>query len=80
MNPVASLKAFVRRSPLYTWWLRRRTDALQREFWALTDFEWRQVAFYAQFVREGDLVFDVGAHRGNRSKVFACLGARGGGV
>jgi FkbM family methyltransferase len=76
MNPVASLKAFVRRSPLYTWWLRRRTDALQREFWALTDFEWRQVAFYAQFVREGDLVFDVGAHRGNRSKVFACLGAR----
>lgn len=31
---------------------------------------------YRSFVREGDLVFDVGAHLGDRSAVFATLGAR----
>jgi len=32
--------------------------------------------FYAQFVRKGDLVFDVGANVGNRTEVFVKLGAR----
>jgi FkbM family methyltransferase len=31
---------------------------------------------YAQFVSDGDLVFDVGAHLGDRSAAFAALGAR----
>jgi FkbM family methyltransferase len=31
---------------------------------------------YAPFVREGDLVFDVGAHLGDRAAAFAALGAR----
>lgn len=31
---------------------------------------------YAAFVGEGDLVFDVGAHLGDRSVAFAALGAR----
>lgn len=31
---------------------------------------------YAAFVREGDLVFDIGAHLGDRSAAFAALGAR----
>jgi FkbM family methyltransferase len=31
---------------------------------------------YAQFVGPGDLVFDVGAHLGDRSAAFAALGAR----
>lgn len=31
---------------------------------------------YAPFVREGDLVFDVGAHLGDRAVAFAALGAR----
>lgn len=32
------------------------------------------VAFYSQFLREGDLAFDVGAHIGTRVEVFRLLG------
>ena len=32
--------------------------------------------FYSQFVSRGDLCFDVGANRGNRTGVFRALGAR----
>lgn len=31
---------------------------------------------YRQIVRSGDLVFDVGAHAGNRTRAFAALGCR----
>jgi FkbM family methyltransferase len=34
-----------------------------------------RMRFYAQFVSPGDLVFDVGANMGNRTDVFAALGA-----
>ncbi len=40
---------------------------------------WRQPRlrrFYRRFVASGDLVFDVGAHVGDRSVAFAALGAR----
>lgn len=32
--------------------------------------------FYAQFVSRGDLVFDLGAHAGNRTRAFATMGCR----
>ena len=32
--------------------------------------------FYAQFLRPGDLAFDVGAHVGNRVRAWRSLGAR----
>jgi FkbM family methyltransferase len=32
--------------------------------------------FYAQFLRQGDLAFDLGAHVGNRLHVWLALGAR----
>lgn len=32
--------------------------------------------FYSQFIAPGDLVFDIGAHLGNRSEAFLDLGAK----
>lgn len=34
------------------------------------------LAFYSQFVKQGDLCFDVGANLGNRTEVFLALGAK----
>ena len=36
----------------------------------------RMMSFYGQFIRQGDLCFDVGANVGNRTEVFLKLGAR----
>ena len=36
----------------------------------------RLTAFYGQFLQAGDLAFDLGAHVGNRVRVFRRLGAR----
>ncbi len=36
----------------------------------------RMRRFYAQFVSSGDLVFDLGAHIGNRTRAFAAMGCR----
>jgi FkbM family methyltransferase len=36
----------------------------------------RMTHFYAQFIRPGDLCFDIGAHVGNRLLVWSRLGAR----
>jgi FkbM family methyltransferase len=36
----------------------------------------RMEAFYRQFLHEGDLAFDIGAHVGNRVRVFRRIGAR----
>ena len=32
--------------------------------------------FYSQFLARGDLVFDLGAHAGNRTRAFAAIGCR----
>lgn len=36
----------------------------------------RRAALYARWVRSGDTVFDIGANHGNRTRVFAGLGAK----
>jgi FkbM family methyltransferase len=36
---------------------------------------WRMRRFYAQFIKPGDLAFDVGANIGNRTRVFLDLGS-----
>jgi FkbM family methyltransferase len=42
--------------------------------WTPEDQE--RLEFYSQLIRPGDLVFDIGANIGNRSKIFLKLGAR----
>jgi FkbM family methyltransferase len=70
---VISLKNIARSSPLYPivreW---HHTHALRA--WGPDDAV--RLHFYSQFVRPDDLVFDVGANVGNRTKVFLRLGAR----
>jgi FkbM family methyltransferase len=36
----------------------------------------QRIAFYRQFIRKGDLVFDVGANLGNRTDAFLAIRAR----
>lgn len=50
----------------------RHTNPLE-EF---TEHDRAMVQFYSQFVRPGDLCFDVGANTGNRVKIFLKIGAR----
>jgi FkbM family methyltransferase len=45
-------------------------------YYAIPFRQRRLRALYAQFVAPGDLVFDVGAHLGNRTRAFAALGCR----
>lgn len=47
-----------------------------REFRKWTAEDQRRLIFYRQFISPNDLVFDVGANVGNRTKVFAKMGAK----
>lgn len=56
-----------------------RTIGLARSFAVYYGIPFRQRrlrALYRQFVGPGDLVFDIGAHLGNRTRAFAALGCR----
>jgi FkbM family methyltransferase len=63
---------FIRLNPIY-----KNVGALWRRcrFARLNGKDESHLRFYAQFIRPGDLVFDVGANLGNRSKTFLQLGA-----
>ncbi len=57
----------------------RRSAGLLRSILMYYGVPWRNRAlarFYAQFVRPGDLCFDIGAHVGNRVWALSRLGAR----
>ncbi len=57
----------------------RQSAGLVRSILMYYGVPWRNRAltrFYAQFVRPGDLCFDVGAHVGNRLRALSGLGAR----
>lgn len=73
MSAESMIKSFVKRSRFYdvarTW---REVRALRG--WESEDEQ--RLRFYSQLVRPNDLVFDVGANLGNRTKVFLRLGAR----
>ena len=56
-----------------------RTIGLARSlavYYAIPFRQRRLRALYQQFVSPGDLVFDIGAHLGNRTRAFAALGCR----
>lgn len=54
--------------------VRRHRDLKANRSWLPIDQ--KRADFYSQFFKTGDLVFDVGANVGNRSKIFLKLGAR----
>jgi len=59
-------------SPLGSWWhAQRELKGLQE--W--THLDERRLAFYGNFIQGGDIVFDIGANIGNRTKIFRRLGA-----
>jgi FkbM family methyltransferase len=60
-------------TPLQTWYRRRRAI---RELATWTPRDETARRFYAQFLRPGDMAFDIGANRGHRTKVFRRLAAR----
>lgn len=47
-----------------------------RGAWIQWAYQREMYRFYREFIRAGDLVFDVGAHMGSRTKVYLDLGAR----
>lgn len=55
-------------------WRRIQRECDQLRAWTKEDEQRR--TFYSRFIRPNDLVFDVGANLGNRTKVFLRLGAR----
>lgn len=63
---------------LHNTWLnalaRRHKD--RRRFRQFSAQDQRRKDFYAQFIQPGDIVFDVGANMGNRTKPFLALGAK----
>jgi FkbM family methyltransferase len=66
-------KNLVRASPLFVA-VRDWRDVRAFRTWGPDDAA--RLKFYAELIRPGDLVFDVGANVGNRTKVFLRLGAR----
>ncbi len=56
-----------------SYFARRRAVARIAEW---NDRDEKALAFYSQFVRSGQLCFDIGANRGNRTKIFQRIGGR----
>ena len=60
------IKSILKKTPLYGIVRHFRGDKHER----------KMLAFYSQFVSPGELVFDVGANAGNRTKIFLKRGAK----
>ncbi|MCB9508709.1 MAG: FkbM family methyltransferase [Deferribacteres bacterium] len=67
------IKRLIKRSFLYDIY-RNHVDSQLQQGWSQNDQ--KLLEFYSQFIKPGDLAFDVGANVGNRIKVFLKLGAR----
>ncbi|MDT8316996.1 MAG: FkbM family methyltransferase [bacterium] len=74
-----SFETIVKRTTIYALY-RYFADRYKRRFTYSQFWEWsgedqKRIDFYRQFVTKGDLIFDVGANRGSRAKIFSKLGA-----
>ncbi len=58
---------------LERWWGVLRSLAI---YYGVPGRARRDRRLYRQFIQSGDLVYDIGAHVGNRTRVFLSLGAR----
>lgn len=72
---------FFKRTFLYSLFLRYLQPTIHRRrasraFHRRDDPKWAENTLYQCFIRPGDLVFDVGANMGMRTKLFLQLGAR----
>jgi FkbM family methyltransferase len=76
MSITRTTKNLLKKTPLYALRQRILRHREARRFWQYTAEDEERAAFYQQFINRGDLVFDVGANVGNRTKVFHKLGGR----
>ncbi|MFC1827756.1 FkbM family methyltransferase [Thermodesulfobacteriota bacterium] len=67
------LTGMLSRTPIYRNFIDSRNI---KKFQKLNEDEKLCIKFYQQFIKPGDLVFDVGANMGNRSKLFLALNAQ----
>ena len=77
---LSNIKRLLKTTPLYYPYRRYTQRKLRRSLisqigeWTTSDQHHKE--FYSEFVKSGDVVFDVGANLGNRSKVFLALEAQ----
>ena len=69
---LTSLKNILKRTP---WGQQYSRHRMRKQFWEWTLRDETAKSFYQQFIKPGDIVIDVGANRGNRTKLFLKLGA-----
>ena len=49
---------------------------IMKNFLACSSLEFEKIKFYEQFIKKNDLIFDVGANVGSKSKLFLNLGGK----
>jgi FkbM family methyltransferase len=68
--------SIVKNSPLKGLFYFLKKQQLRKNHLRFLEDNVRMLEFYRTMINPGDLVFDIGANFGNRSKVFAEIGAR----
>ena len=80
MSGRSLIKQVLKRTPLYSVYRgcmeKKYRKGLVAQLGRWTEDDVHRRVFYTQFIELGDLVFDVGANVGNRSKVFLRMNAR----
>jgi len=67
------IKKIIRYSSLYR---ALKMAMIKRSIGRWTKHDQKMLDFYGQFLKTGDLCFDIGANMGNRTKIFLSLGVR----